>query len=315
MDYIEIVNWDEFQHYKDRDPPWIKLYNAVLNKYEFRCLRDDSKLLLFALWLIASRTKNKTPYDLKYINEQSGIHKRPTPDRIQELIAAEFIVLRQIDSTVVAPCKQTDSDVLSLTRSREERREEERREETEKRREEEEEKPPTTSLSPKETKSHKNTDGNRVMSAWQKLPLPSDFKAISPAEELAVERELSVLDADPAEPVHIGMVLEAIKNYDKALSLFDSQSHKHRLVPWLRSSMRKTYLGYVFNLENHRKSNFDKQGKSPYIPNIKGRSCQIRGCKLPACYQTQNEMGFDVYRCVEHAPVEVRAHYGLPAKS
>ena len=129
MDYIEIVNWDEFQHYKERDPPWIKLYNAVLNKYEFRCLHDDSKLLLFALWLIASRTKNKTPYDLNYIKEQSGVHKRPTSDRIQELIAAEFIVLRQIDSTVIAPCAQIDSDVLSLTRSREERREEERREE------------------------------------------------------------------------------------------------------------------------------------------------------------------------------------------
>lgn len=24
--YIRIVNWDRYQHYKNRRPPWIKLY-------------------------------------------------------------------------------------------------------------------------------------------------------------------------------------------------------------------------------------------------------------------------------------------------
>ena len=258
MDYIEIVNWDEFQHYKDRDPPWIKLYNAVLNKYEFRCLHDDSKLLLFALWLIASRTKNKTPYDLNYIKEQSGVHKRPTSDRIQELIAAEFIVLRQIDSTVVTPCAQTDSSVLSLTRSREKRREEERREETEKRREEEEETPSTTSLSPKETKSHKATPADRILSAWQKLPLPPDKKQFAPADILAIERAISILAGDSQEPIHEGMILEAIENYRQALSLPDSQTYKHKLHNWLMEHVRK-YVSYSFDIDHHRKSNFEQK--------------------------------------------------------
>ena len=38
--YFSVRNWDEFQHYKDRDPTWIKLYNRLLDDYAFGLLPD-----------------------------------------------------------------------------------------------------------------------------------------------------------------------------------------------------------------------------------------------------------------------------------
>jgi hypothetical protein len=51
-------NWKSFQHYKDRDPPWIKLHRGLLNNYEFFGLPIASKALAPLLWLIASENED-----------------------------------------------------------------------------------------------------------------------------------------------------------------------------------------------------------------------------------------------------------------
>lgn len=50
--------WSEFQHYKDRSPPWIKLHRELLNNREFMCLPLASKALAPLLWLLASESKD-----------------------------------------------------------------------------------------------------------------------------------------------------------------------------------------------------------------------------------------------------------------
>jgi len=62
-----VKNFEKFQHYKDRNPPWIKLYNEVLEDYTFGSLPDASKAHLLAIWLLASRTGNKLPFDAEWI--------------------------------------------------------------------------------------------------------------------------------------------------------------------------------------------------------------------------------------------------------
>jgi hypothetical protein len=47
-------DWAEFQHYKDRSPPWIKLHKSLLTNYEFFCLPVASRALAPLLWLLAS---------------------------------------------------------------------------------------------------------------------------------------------------------------------------------------------------------------------------------------------------------------------
>lgn len=71
-DYFKVKSWETFQHYKDRNPPWIKLHNHLLDNYEFECLPDASKAHLLCIWMLASRTQNNMPMDSKWIKRKIG---------------------------------------------------------------------------------------------------------------------------------------------------------------------------------------------------------------------------------------------------
>jgi len=49
-------NWTKFQHYKDRNPPWIKLHRDLLIDKTFMRLPTASKALAPLLWLLASES-------------------------------------------------------------------------------------------------------------------------------------------------------------------------------------------------------------------------------------------------------------------
>ena len=49
-----IKDWERFQHYKNRKPPWIRLYRDLLDDPEFFGLTGDQVKTLVLLWLIAS---------------------------------------------------------------------------------------------------------------------------------------------------------------------------------------------------------------------------------------------------------------------
>lgn len=55
---IRVLNWREFQHYKDRDPPWIKLHQRkLLDKPEWRRLSGAGAKLLVDVWMLAAGSK------------------------------------------------------------------------------------------------------------------------------------------------------------------------------------------------------------------------------------------------------------------
>jgi hypothetical protein len=54
---LKIRNWEEFQHFKDRTPPWIKLYRYLLDDPEWHELSGEDAKVLTMLWLIASEDK------------------------------------------------------------------------------------------------------------------------------------------------------------------------------------------------------------------------------------------------------------------
>ena len=53
-------NWDSFQHYKDRCPPWVKLHKSILDDRAFMSLPLASKALAPLMWLLASESKDGT---------------------------------------------------------------------------------------------------------------------------------------------------------------------------------------------------------------------------------------------------------------
>ena len=94
-------NWAKFQHYRDRDPPWIKLYKSLLDDYDFCRLQDASKLHLVLIWLYAARNKGEVPNDPKFLQNRLSLDKPPD---IKALITHGFLISA---SNALADCKQS----------------------------------------------------------------------------------------------------------------------------------------------------------------------------------------------------------------
>lgn len=56
-----VKNWANFQHFKDRRPPWIKLYRDILDDVEWHELSGDEAKTLIMVWLIASENNGDIP--------------------------------------------------------------------------------------------------------------------------------------------------------------------------------------------------------------------------------------------------------------
>ena len=112
MEYFRVRNWEKHQHYKKRNPPWIKLYTALLDDYKYGCLQDASKLLALSILMLAAKTENKMPMSPEWIQHRASLKQPPDFD---ELLSIRFIEL--IDaSNLLADCYQDAS--LSRDRDR-----------------------------------------------------------------------------------------------------------------------------------------------------------------------------------------------------
>ncbi len=57
MTSLKVKDWAHFQHFKDRRPPWIKLYRDLLDDPDWHDLDGESAKNLVMLWLLASEDK------------------------------------------------------------------------------------------------------------------------------------------------------------------------------------------------------------------------------------------------------------------
>jgi len=76
MDY-RVKQWRLFQHYRDRNPPWIKLHFSLLSSMDWVTLDDASRVLAIACMLIASRNDGVVPGDPAYIKRVAYLNKLP----------------------------------------------------------------------------------------------------------------------------------------------------------------------------------------------------------------------------------------------
>jgi hypothetical protein len=103
MRFVKVKNFERFQHYRDRNPPWIKLYFEILSDYAFASLPDAAKFHLMGLWLLASRGNGMVPYDPKWIVNKIN---STTEIDFDLLVSTGFIEICDDASTMLAPCKQ-----------------------------------------------------------------------------------------------------------------------------------------------------------------------------------------------------------------
>jgi hypothetical protein len=104
---LAIRNWADYQHYKDRDPLWIKVYSRLLDDADFLALPEAAQAQLVKLWLVASRCKNRIRDDKQFL--QHALHTNRL--HIETLIAARFV--ERIASDVLAEPEQVASKLLA----------------------------------------------------------------------------------------------------------------------------------------------------------------------------------------------------------
>ena len=112
MKYININNWDKFQHYKDRRPKWIKLLIEVIEEFDedgnpkkFYTLPDSAKLTFFCLLCLRANYNRHIPYpDDTWLKNRLGIQSL----NLDPLIKAEYIRIDtdsyQIDTEMIQDC-------------------------------------------------------------------------------------------------------------------------------------------------------------------------------------------------------------------
>lgn len=120
---LRAKNWQEFQHYKDRSPIWIKLHKKLLDDRTFHALPDASRALAPMLWLLCSESKDGL---IKDAVAEIGFRLRMTEKKCEEalnpLIEAGFFYVEQDDRATLAGAEQD----ASLEKSRDREEEEER---------------------------------------------------------------------------------------------------------------------------------------------------------------------------------------------
>ena len=104
---IKPKNWDKFQHYRNRTPPWIKLHRDVLNDRAFMLLPTSAKALAPLLWLLASESeKSEINADLDDLEFRLRMKKSEIKEGLEALIRQGFF---QVASNVLAECYQDAS--------------------------------------------------------------------------------------------------------------------------------------------------------------------------------------------------------------
>jgi len=102
---IKPKNWNDFQHYKNRSPSWIKLHKRLLDDYEFQMLPLASRALAPMLWLLASEY---TDAIIDETEDAIAFRMRMSVGdfnkAINPLINSSFFECLQDASTLLAPC-------------------------------------------------------------------------------------------------------------------------------------------------------------------------------------------------------------------
>lgn len=121
MSVLVITNWDRFQHYKDRDPPWVKLYRDLLTSESWVLGTDLSRVIQVASVVLAPRYSNRIPLNFRLLKQVMALDCKEGEflAAIKHLEACKFLEIQQDEGE----CKQDASSVLATCASEKSREE------------------------------------------------------------------------------------------------------------------------------------------------------------------------------------------------
>lgn len=108
--YFRPKNWEKFQHYKTRQPPWIKLHRQLLRDHEFNRLTLIQQIGLVKIWLLYADCGRPLPLVSSWCGASLGMRSQDCGRVLDILLSSGFIELCDKDaSTMLASCKQNAS--------------------------------------------------------------------------------------------------------------------------------------------------------------------------------------------------------------
>lgn len=114
--WIVIARWNDFQHYKNRDPLWIKTYTRLLRDDDYLDLSGHLRAVLHGLWLLAAENDGCVRDDTAMISRRLAL--RVTTPHIESLNHAGFIQLSA--SKPLAKCSpetETEKETSTAVRT------------------------------------------------------------------------------------------------------------------------------------------------------------------------------------------------------
>lgn len=100
----------KFQHYRNRNPLWIKLYQTYLSDPDLGSVSDGGKFFFAASILLASRYQNMIPLDPYWLWKQSGAQSPGAViSYLRELKTAEKLDFQDDAASLLASCYQAAS--------------------------------------------------------------------------------------------------------------------------------------------------------------------------------------------------------------
>jgi hypothetical protein len=87
--FLQIRDLGKFQHYRDRNPPWVKLYVSMLfDDYEFQQLSVPDRYVALCLIALASKLENRIPNDPAWVSARIMV---PMPINLSALEQSGFL--------------------------------------------------------------------------------------------------------------------------------------------------------------------------------------------------------------------------------
>lgn len=93
-----IRNWSKFQHYKKRNPPWVKIHNSIFLSDDWASIPDNSKLIMVICIVVASRFDGFLPKSLGFIQRCASLRRKVN---LKPLIECGFLVETQANASIV----------------------------------------------------------------------------------------------------------------------------------------------------------------------------------------------------------------------
>lgn len=114
MTTTRIKDWAKFQHFKDRKPPWIKLYRDILDDKEWHRLDAKAAKALVMLWLVASENDGALPD-----RETLAFRLRTTETEVDSFLSKLSHWLVREDISAISARYQGDASERETERERE----------------------------------------------------------------------------------------------------------------------------------------------------------------------------------------------------